>query len=938
MFCPKCQAQNPEGSKCCIKCGAVFNAFTPDTQQVLNKPPIFDTGRKKKILFTATAITLLLLAVFFFIQNKGKFEPRVFGNPTIRETVNAYGDQPVAGEDFAKGEIIFGLKMGELTASSQSIQSATEIDKLDKTNPGTLLKIFVNYKANSLMRPFPDIDEMKNIYVLKVPEDTNILSLMTDLQKDKNIQFAEPDYYAKLTNYIPNDPYFSSSNSYGQGYDDLWNLKLIDMAKAWEITQGDPSVIVGVLDTGVDHLNPDLAGNVIEGWSGPIGSLKHGFTGDCYNLDGNDTNSELSHGTHVAGIISAKGDDNFGIIGVAPKVKIMPLTIAPCKKIPPDKLSKFQAPQMPGGESGKPNDALKFLLGLYGRFAGNIRALDVGSLAFRAADDNVKIINLSSQFEHGSFVMDLAVDILTKRRDMTFVTAAGNSGSLLNGIESPSNNPNAIVVSSVGSDDNLSDFSSFGPAVTVAAPGGGPEFFNIISTGSTQVDLNTFRLKNVQNPANVNLKVDDTHVRMMGTSQAAPHVAGLAALVKSLHPDWNNKKIRCAIIQGADDRGDPGWDESYGYGRINAYKTLLLQDVSEDCAPIAEISDPIMNSGIDISRPDVDISNPIIIQGTARAASPNYTVEYLTEGADPINSWELITRVFQSVINGDLATWDASNLEEGNYQLRLTVRDRDGRKASHEIAVYLYKSSRPSESAQVSESPRPSGSACSGQAGTECSLDVDCSSGLKCNEAERTKECNEIGICKPEKIIKRCSKNEEGNFCMTDSKCQSGLCIGFLCGNGGVGGKCDPRRKSPPSYGCQEGLVCGVTEVCAYQREKVQYKYVYPNSSSCQANDPLNSCREGTICASTGACSEGRKGYNCFEDSDCQQGLKCAISEEMKKNRFSYETGKCTEGEANEPCGNDTDCRSGLRCVIDPLISTHKSLWKLGICVKDCTQ
>jgi hypothetical protein len=175
--------------------------------------------------------------------------------------------------------------------------------------------------------------EISRTYVMEfgsmsAQQKARILSL---LKADPEVEFAEPEH-TFTTSQIPNDPFLSSSGTWGQPYADLWGLQAINAPAAWDTAQGD-GIVVAVIDTGVDYNHLDLADNI---WANPneiAGNFfdddGNGFTDDFHGWNflnnSNDPLDDNGHGTHVAGTIAAEGNNGIGVIGVAWHAKIMPL-------------------------------------------------------------------------------------------------------------------------------------------------------------------------------------------------------------------------------------------------------------------------------------------------------------------------------------------------------------------------------------------------------------------------------------------------------------------------------------------------------------------------------------------------------------------------------------------------------------------------------------
>ncbi|HEY9855485.1 MAG TPA: S8 family serine peptidase, partial [Stenomitos sp.] len=160
--------------------------------------------------------------------------------------------------------------------------------------------------VNGLMH-IQSIEGLNNTSLYSVQSGETVEAALAKLRKDPNVVYAEPDYryhaydyHAKAT---VNDPKFSQ----------LWGIQKIQAPAAWDITTGDPNVVVAVVDTGVDYNHPDLQGQVIKG-------------PDFANND-NDPMDDQGHGSHVAGTIAAIGNNGTGVVGIAYKTKILAIKV-----------------------------------------------------------------------------------------------------------------------------------------------------------------------------------------------------------------------------------------------------------------------------------------------------------------------------------------------------------------------------------------------------------------------------------------------------------------------------------------------------------------------------------------------------------------------------------------------------------------------------------
>jgi subtilisin family serine protease len=275
---------------------------------------------------------------------------------------------------------------------------------------------------------------------------------------------------------------------------------------AWQRGLTGAGVRVAVLDTGIDTDHPDLVGKT---------AISKDFTGAGGVEDGN------GHGTHVSSIITGTGAASGGLYrGVAPDV-----SLAVGKVLDDDGWGT--------------DDTV------------------LAGMRWAAAESGAKVVNMSLGADptDGQDPMSLAVNTLSREYGTLFVIASGNFGSARS-VGAPGTADDALTVGSVSKGDELSRFSSQGPRLgdgavkpEISAPGGG-----IVAAM----------------PAGVPPRgepVGDSYQRMDGTSMAAPHVAGAAAVLAQQHPDWSGQALKSALVSSA--REVPGGVFAVGAGRLD---------------------------------------------------------------------------------------------------------------------------------------------------------------------------------------------------------------------------------------------------------------------------------------------------------------------------------------------------------------------------------
>lgn len=361
---------------------------------------------------------------------------------------------------------------------------------------------------------------------VKLDAQTDVDEALQQFRADPNVLYAEPNYIVRKAG-IPNDPRFSEQ----------WNLNQISAPAAWNsytgpIASGN-SLIVAVLDTGIAYTHPDLKNNL---WVNPgeicgngIDDDGNGYVDDCYgvNLGGKgpagdpwDDDTEDSHGTHLTGIIGAVGNNAIGIAGINWNVQIMAV--------------KFL--HGPDGE-GDLSNALK----------GVEYALSKGA----------RIINMSFEVNYDSKSLRDAI-AAADRAGALVVSAAGNGSKNIDSspvYPASIRTANNISVAASTHTDALSSFSNYGKqSVYLAAPGGSRGPGAILSTawhGDGQI----------------------LYSYISGTSIAAPHVTGAAALLWNMNPALSPYQIKARILNGTDQL-DSMAGKTVTSGRLNLAKLI----------------------------------------------------------------------------------------------------------------------------------------------------------------------------------------------------------------------------------------------------------------------------------------------------------------------------------------------------------------------------
>jgi hypothetical protein len=419
------------------------------------------------------------------------------------------------------------ISNGDLLYSSNEIIVKFKSDFNDENSRlqliSSMLKIFNQISVKSIDPIFQDSKNkffksqvgLDRIYSIKFDGNTDPLIIAKKLNYLNEIEYAEPRYVYRVE-YTPNDPSLGA-----QTY-----LNQVRAQQAWDVSKGDSSVVIGIIDTGVYWYHPDLSSNI---WinkneipyngvdddnNGYVDDIRGWDFGGLNGIPDNDPQEDAPyHGTHVAGIASASTDNGIGVAGMGFKCKIMAVKTARDDQKDPSSNSPY----------------------IWYGYEGIVYA----------ADNGAKVINCSwgggGFSQYGQDVINYATS-----KGALVVAAAGNSNSSSDFF--PASYRNVISVAAVNFDDRKASYSNYGYSIDVSAPG----------------------------TALYNTWASNTYAYLSGTSMASPLVAGIAGLVKAKYPNFTPEQVGEKIRVGCDDNYSVNSVYRYmlGKGRVNAWRAL----------------------------------------------------------------------------------------------------------------------------------------------------------------------------------------------------------------------------------------------------------------------------------------------------------------------------------------------------------------------------
>jgi subtilisin family serine protease len=368
---------------------------------------------------------------------------------------------------------------------------------------------------------------LKRVFIVQIQPSPTLQTLIADLNELPDVEYAEPMYKRELydTQFTPNDPYFSQS----------WHHPVVQTPEAWDIQTGSETIIVAIIDTGVDTSHPDLMENL---WQNPneipgngVDDDLNGHIDDLYGWDFTQDDADVNHewnwhpynsedhGTHCAGIAAGVTNNDVGIAGASHHSKIMT-----CKIFP---------------------------------YTTDAAAADA---ILYAANNGAHVISNSWGGGGSSNTIQSAILHARNVRDAVVLFAAGNDGS--SSPHYPGANDGVVCVGATNSSDNRASFSNYGSWVDMCAPGTG-----------------IWSCVDRDNPAH-----EIWYAAWDGTSMATPLAAGIAALIRSQFPNMSAPDVEARLMDG-DDVGNL----QMGL-RVNALKALTAFNISH--VPLTNVLDP----------------------------------------------------------------------------------------------------------------------------------------------------------------------------------------------------------------------------------------------------------------------------------------------------------------------------------------------------------
>ncbi|MGE5243358.1 MAG: S8 family serine peptidase [Betaproteobacteria bacterium] len=470
---------------------------------------------------------------------RGPANPAVVNRPAVRSAGAIIDRIGASGGHYVPGRLIVKFRDGTSTARRLGVMAALS----GRGRPATMRE-----------RPsYADFD------IVRIDPNADAEEMARVVSQRSDVEYAQADYRV-YPRFVPNDRYYGELQ---------WNLPLISMERAWDIQpQAGSDITVAVLDTGMAYENVTMGfhadaftdngvnfpalGDVRVPFAAAADIVNSGRVVSPHDFIWDDNNPvDLDgHGTHVSGTIGELTNNGVGLAGVAFNVKLMPV-----KVIDSNWDDIFGSPEFGSDEV----------------VARGIRY---------AVDNGAKILNMSiGRTGAPAPVIEDAVNYAVSKG--AFVAIAGGNdfedGNTVEVLaEIASRVQGAVSVAAVDRAKQHAFYSNTGSYIELAAPGGSDRGFGAPDFGAVWQETYDYTytdtFKDVSHYEAPRFDIL-AYVGYIGTSMAVPHVSGVAAMLMQ-QGITDPKAIEAALELFADDLGNPGRDDTFGYGLINAQRTL----------------------------------------------------------------------------------------------------------------------------------------------------------------------------------------------------------------------------------------------------------------------------------------------------------------------------------------------------------------------------
>ncbi len=474
----------------------------------------------------------------------------------------------------------------------------------------------------------------QNVYTVEVDKAVESIKLANKIYESGLVAFSQPDFHIEVV--FNSDPLFPEQfqfHNIGQTVGGRTGVEDIDCdaLEAWEITTGDPSVIVAVFDRGLED-HPELRdanGN---------SKILAGFTPDNPMGNGRPDNDFEFHGMACAGIINA-AHDGVGVQGLAPDVSLLSANIFVAQTIE-SFASSFTWAKNNG--AAVISNSWSF-------------QVECGAEQDPALNDAIRDAYLNGRNGKGC----------------TIVFAVGNRGETIDCVSYPSILESVIGVGAITNAGEHAIYSQRGPEIGLVAPSS-----NLISANEN--------VRTIDRVGSLGVNGSDYLENFGGTSAATPVVAGVAALMYSVNPDLTASQVEEILFSTADDMGPSGRDNTFGYGRVNAHQAVLAaQALLAPTAPVTPVTTPtpvaVSSGSFDFGPNSSDVAagftkvNPRITTGAYRWINP-VNLRARDRGINASTS-----NLNSDFIFSDSANTFAVDVPNGNYNVTVTLGDRRNR-------------------------------------------------------------------------------------------------------------------------------------------------------------------------------------------------------------------------------------------------------------------